>query len=146
MEAFSDIVIGFSLAQVTISLSPETFFNGSKYFLTFLVTYSAVAVIWWTHNRLFAKYFVPDAFGIVLNFVALGATILFVFSTQVVMASNDSARGLPLYFGAYGSVYLILGILYLLGAHRRRALLSEFDYRVDCAKGRGRLAWLPLCY
>ncbi|MFN2528120.1 MAG: hypothetical protein ABR584_05325 [Candidatus Baltobacteraceae bacterium] len=70
-----------------------------------------------------------------MNFVALGAMILFVFSTQVIMATKVSERGMPLYFGAYGTVYLMLGILYLLGAHRRRAFLSDFDYRSGLRRG-----------
>ncbi len=60
--------------------------------------------------------------------------ILYVFSIQLMIAGKDS-RALPLYFGTYGLVYLLLGILYLLGARERRAVLSHEDYRSGLRRG-----------
>lgn len=134
LEAFSDIVIGFSLAQATLSLEPKKFFIEPTYVMAFAVTFAGVASIWWIHNRLFAKFFVPNRLSIFLNFIALGCIILYVFSLQAMMTAASKAA-IPFYFATFGMVYLLLGALYLLGVRERRPVLSVEDYRHGLGRG-----------
>ncbi|HEV7178799.1 MAG TPA: TMEM175 family protein [Candidatus Baltobacteraceae bacterium] len=139
MEAFSDIVIGFSLAQIGGNLVAARSFEivlflQSSAFLAFVLTFFIVASMWWNHNRLFARYFVPTPVSIVLNFVMLGFLVLFVFSIQV-FTKSPGPEGITFYLSMFGCTFLLLGVLYLSGAVARRTRLCAEDFRKGFMRG-----------
>jgi uncharacterized membrane protein len=88
LEAFSDIVIGFSLAELTLNLNlPSdalTLFTTHWVTLNaFAITFAVVSWMWWSHHRLFTHYFVPTTLNIILNFLSLGGVMFLVYSLQV---------------------------------------------------------------
>jgi uncharacterized membrane protein len=94
LEAFSDIVIGFSLAELTLNLSLPR--DALVLFTTqwlplaaFAMTFAIVAGMWWSHHRLFTHYFVPTTLNIVLNFLSLGGVMFLVYSLQVWLHSQS---------------------------------------------------------
>ncbi|HZT11708.1 MAG TPA: TMEM175 family protein, partial [Candidatus Baltobacteraceae bacterium] len=62
-EAFSDIVIGFSLAQLGASLAlpsrPIELFTNLIWLVAFLWAFAMVCSMWWFHHRFFTQLFVP---------------------------------------------------------------------------------------
>jgi uncharacterized membrane protein len=87
LEAFSDIVIGFSLAQLGVNFvipprAIDVYLHPTAAF-AFVVTFSVIAIFWWSHHRLFEYYFVPRTSTVLLNFVILGLLIWLVFQLQL---------------------------------------------------------------
>jgi uncharacterized membrane protein len=94
LEAFSDIVIGFSLAQLGLTLiiphrAIDLFMHvsGARTLLGFAVTFALVCAVWWSHHRLFRHAFVPTPLNIFANFAALGGVIFLSYSMQVLIHS-----------------------------------------------------------
>lgn len=134
LEAFSDIVIGFSMALLAINLQPNVAGVDKLLpaFVAFLVSFGFVALLWWLHNRLFAYYFTATPVTIVLNFAALAGVALFIFATTAVahkfmepdVRVTTIAPFLSLWMGLYGAALLLLGTLYAVGLRARWAELT----------------------
>lgn len=136
LEAFSDIVIGFSLAQSALSLSvPGDLAQFQKMlehpwgFIAYVLTFFLVSSVWWSHNRLFARYFVPNMLSIVLNFALLGFLVLFVFSIQILLRLKFAGGPYEFYVLMFAAVYLLLATLYFIGLRERRAYLTRDEIR-----------------
>ncbi len=117
LEAFSDIVIGFSLAQMTLNLVLpadvlDLFTKHVSSLLAFGLTFAIVSGMWWSHHRLFTHYFVPTTPNIVLNFLSLGGVMFLVYTLQVWLHSE---RHLSVAYVMYcGSIAWIIGIIAFL--------------------------------
>src|ERR1700694_708570 len=87
LEAFSDIVIAFSLSQLAFTLQvprdSNTLLAHPIHFVAFLGSFALVCAFWWLHHQLFARYFVLDPVSVVLNFAFLACTVLVVYSQQL---------------------------------------------------------------
>ncbi|MGR4064235.1 MAG: TMEM175 family protein [Vulcanimicrobiaceae bacterium] len=127
LEAFSDIVLGFSLAQLGLNLTlPQH--NVSQIFykpyglIAFACTFLFVSIIWYQHHRIFVNYFKPRPLTIVLNFAMLGCTVMLVYALQVfVKFLNTDQRDAAtmFYLVAFSIVYACLGALYATGVRDR---------------------------
>jgi len=137
LEAFSDIVIGFSLAQTTINLvvttSVEYFFAHPIGILAYLITFFFVARTWWMHSDVMRHYFEPNRLMIVMNFVALAALGLMVFSMQLWMhRSGDEAGQLlavKFWFICFAMTFGVVAVMRALGVHYRWSHLSPVQRR-----------------
>lgn len=117
LEAFSDIVIGFSLAQMTLNLVLpadvlDLFTKHVSSLVAFGLTFAVVSGMWWSHHRLFTHYFVPTAPNIVLNFLSLGGVMFLVYTLQVWLHA-DYHRSVA-YVMYFGSIAWIIGIIAFL--------------------------------
>ncbi len=139
LEAFSDIVIGFVLAEMAITLAiPKTAPTTNELLGNlgaFAVTFGLVAIVWSLHNRLFAIYFVPNALMTVVNFAMLAALVMmgYVFSLAMHFASRPGAAPLlSIWFYCFAVVYFLIAAMYGIGAYLRRAELTprEFSFGV----------------
>jgi len=118
-------VIGFSLAQVSLNLvlpsrASELYTHPTGIF-AFAVTFAIVSGVWYSHNRLFADFFVPTPVAVFLNFVLLGFTLLLVYMLQVFThfeRSSDLASEVG-YMACFAIVYGLLAVLYAMGLRRR---------------------------
>lgn len=131
LEAFSDIVIGFVLAEMAIMLAvpkdAPTFSDLRLSLAAFAGTFGLVAVLWYMHNRLFAYYFVANFPMIFLNFVMLGCLVVmgYLFGLALHFADRPGWTALfGLWFFSFAAVYALMGAMYGLGAYLRRAELS----------------------
>lgn len=123
LEAFSDIVIGFSLAQLgaTLIFKNETLQTTGLF--TFLASFAIVCSLWYFHHRLFQSFFVPKALPIVLNFVWLAVVVVLVFiSVQASSGGFLHRNPTLLYFGLYALSYAILAVQTMLGIRLRTAV------------------------
>lgn len=87
LESFSDIVIGFSLAEIVLGLAipahAVTLVTHPAWFIYYLFTFALVALFWWTHYRLYRTIFFPDTLNVVLNYAWLATVGLLVYFMQV---------------------------------------------------------------
>lgn len=140
LESFSDIVIGFSLAQLALSLTIPK--NGALGLLenpapliAFVITFTIVCGMWWAHHKLFVHYFVPIPVMVILNFVTLAGVSFAVYSVQLMLHSGTPATpGHPAVAGhasldfafyewSLAIVYVLLAVQYFYGWTVRRTLV-----------------------
>jgi uncharacterized membrane protein len=121
IEAFSDIVIGFSLAQLGATLvvpgHAQALLDNPGWMLGFLWTFALVCLMWWNHNRIFRLRFTPTPLAMFLNFVLLATIVLIVYFAQVfsrVASVHDGLIAARLYFSTLGASALITGSLYFV--------------------------------
>lgn len=132
LEAFSDVVIGFSLAQLALSMGipkhgAADFFRssyGTTPLIAFVITFSLVCGIWWAHHRLFTHYFVPNAGMMLLNFVTLACVGLAVYGVQLMVRPHSTAADFTFYESVMAAVYGLIGVQYFYGWCVRRADLE----------------------
>ena len=112
LEAFSDIVIGFSLAQLGVSLARVTR-HGTAIdvpgILSFLFAFAIICSLWFFHHRLFAALFKPKTLPMLLNFIWLAVVVMLVVVAQKIAENWADARIDEMYFGLYALAYAILG-------------------------------------
>jgi uncharacterized membrane protein len=123
IEAFSDIVFGFSLFNLALNLkapaTPYDLVAQIPEFIVFVATFGILCSIWWLHHRLFLNFFKPDNVGIVLNFFLLGSVILFTYPLQLFLKFGP---GMEISFVAYAVggalVYGFTAVLFVKGVRQ----------------------------
>jgi uncharacterized membrane protein len=131
LESFSDIVIGFSLALLALSLSIPAhitdLITNPWWLIAYFWSFAVISGLWYNHRRLFSSYFVADSFSVGINFVLLSMIGLVVYFVQVFVHEHsdyDRTWAFLAYFIAQGCAFLCLGTLYAYGARRRWATLD----------------------
>lgn len=132
VEIFSDVVLGFCLAELGLSLSLPVHPHPITEVLTrpwglvaFVWTFGTICLLWVRNNHLFKHYFIPNAFSIALNFAQLGAAVLMVYMVQVFVRAieldgpGDIKNGIAMYFGSFVLLQVLLGALFLYGVKSR---------------------------
>jgi uncharacterized membrane protein len=148
LEAFSDIVMGFCLAQLGVNLvMPKSGGDAANVWANcafFIAAFIFIALLWWMHHRTFATYFVLNLPMIVMNFGMLGGLILTLYFFESVVhvasAGNDPRIFFGLFVYAFALVYALLGGMLLFGIIARRHELSAADMRW----GISQLAGIPI--
>ena len=128
LEAFSDIVIAFSLSQLAFTLQIPH--SGAELraiqVVTFAASFALVCVFWWLHHQLFLRYFVPDIPSVVLNFAFLACTVLVVYSQQLMVRFDyGDVRAAVAYGLSFGCAYGLLAILFVKGLRDPRLTLDQ---------------------
>jgi uncharacterized membrane protein len=132
LEAFSDIVIGFSLAQLGAALvipeHPITLVENPSWLFGFLFAFTVVCSMWFFHHRLFSEFFVPKPWPVILNFIWLAIVVLLVYSTELYFRTFGNLIAARMYYTTYTLAYAILGIQYFIGGSNasRRASIFMF--------------------
>lgn len=131
LEAFSDIVIGFSLAQLglnlTIPKSGADLIANPWWFFGFIFAFAVICSMWFFHHRLFSQWFVPKTLPIVLNFVWLGILVLLVYFTLLYVKLPADAVVMRFYFLGYALAYAILAVQYHIGIQYMRGTADEHE-------------------
>jgi hypothetical protein len=137
LEAFSDIVIGFCLAQAAVNLAfPKnaadhtTIWANAEFFLS---SFFVIAVLWWFHHRTFSTLFVLTPVTVALNFAVLASLTLSQYFLQlflhVAASGGDPRLFLQIWICSYLVVYALMGALMLIGVVLRRSTLPPADLR-----------------
>jgi uncharacterized membrane protein len=119
LEAFSDIVIGFSLAQLGATLvlppHPQSLLSNPGWFFAFCWTFALVCSMWWNHNRVFRIPFHPTTAALIANFTLLASIVLLIFFAELfahAMTTPDAFVAARLYFATLAVNYLLTAWLY----------------------------------
>lgn len=133
IEAFSDLVMGFSvgLLGLTLVIPPHAIVLvlHPLWIVAYFVTFGLIAFLWMRHQRLFSMYFIATPFCIGLNFVFLSMLGLIVYFVQVfahVRGERDQVIAVLGYSSAFAIALVCLGLMYALGTRERwKRLLPE---------------------
>jgi uncharacterized membrane protein len=137
IESFSDLVMGFSLALLTLTLVVPAhtvqLFTNQWWLIAYFWTFTYISGIWFNHQRLFRHIFYPNNASIFINFVLLSMLSLVVYFVQVfVRMHTDEDRALAFlgYFGAFSISLIASGVLYAIGGVSRWATLALDERRM----------------
>jgi uncharacterized membrane protein len=137
LEAFSDIVIGFCLAELGLELllpKNSSDFASVWASATFFVSaFVLIAVLWWLHHRIFTSFFVLSMPMVIINFGMLCALVLSLYFLDCVVrlaaANQDFATFIALFTVSFALVYILLGVMLLVGILLRRNSLTASELR-----------------
>jgi uncharacterized membrane protein len=135
LQAFSDIVIGFSLAQLTLSLvvpnRAADLWSHPTWLVAYLWTFGVIAAIWSGHTRLFRYIFVPTPVNVVVNFVMLASLGLTVYFLQLYMRLTKHIADVLIigrsYFTAFGIMLVCFGVMYVISLRHEPESISARD-------------------
>ncbi len=134
LEAFSDIVIGFSLAQLGVQLTVSekglNFLMSPLGLVSFLFPFAIICSAWFFHHRLFSQLFIPKTWPVVLNFAWLASVVLVIFAAEA-YTKLGTVQSMRFYFGCYALVYALLTVQYLI------AVRYASDRQNEAARLRG---------
>jgi uncharacterized membrane protein len=129
LETFGDIVIGFSLAELGLSLivpaHARSLIDNTTWFSAYVWTFALVCMMWAGHYWTFRHVFVPTRLTLLLNYAKLAFIVLLVFMVQVLMRAFQfgSARDVivanELYWGCLCAYWIVAGWIILIGVRLR---------------------------
>jgi uncharacterized membrane protein len=150
IEAFSDVVFGFSLTLLVVSLEvPRTFdalLADMRGFVPFAMCFSIFALVWWEHHNFFRRYGLEDGTTATLNFILLFVMLLYTYPLKFLFTgifnevtgykNVNEANGqagswlnaqqtptLMIIYGlGYATVFLVFVLLYWNALRQKRAL------------------------
>src|SRR5437763_7103865 len=86
LEAFSDLVFGFSLSLLPTRLDIPTdashIFEPTRW-LTFIITFAVICSLWLAHYKIFRHHFLPQIPDVLINFVFLLGIAIIPFALQI---------------------------------------------------------------
>ncbi|HEY0139332.1 MAG TPA: TMEM175 family protein [Thermoanaerobaculia bacterium] len=146
IEAFSDVVFGFALTLIVVSLEvPQSFAQlmaVMRGFFGFAICFAILMWIWWVHHTFFQRYGMSDGITIVLNTLLMFLVLFYVYPLKFTFAvvtgtlprgafaSRADASTLMVIYGlGFVGIFLIFFLMHL-HAYRRRAELELNDYEV----------------
>lgn len=127
LQAFSDVVIGFALAQTGVNLvipdKADAVLAHPFGLVAFLLTFMVVCLLWWGHTRILRFYFLPTPAMIFLTFAFLASILLFVYTLQISLHLGSLAS-FRLYFSAQAVTFGLEAIMSGYGARLRWSELT----------------------
>lgn len=126
LEAFGDIVAGFSMSQLALQLdipkTPEDVFGHASRYLVFFLAFGVVSVFWYRFHRIMSSGFAPNGVDVILLFAFLAFVALTPYALVTYMrlhaAEGFSAQGVMLYLGVFLGVVGFSWILSVRGMRR----------------------------
>lgn len=124
LEAFSDLVFGFSLSllatRLDIPATASEVFEATRW-TTFIVTFGTICAIWLSHYRIFRHRFVAHPPDVIVNFIFLLGIAVLPYSVQIFLRFPSASHVIILYLGDFALILAALATL------RWRALLQRRD-------------------
>ncbi|MEP6821357.1 MAG: TMEM175 family protein [Chthoniobacterales bacterium] len=123
LEAFSDLVFGFSLSLLATRLEipnrVEDIFEPTRW-LAVIGTFGFVCRFWLEHFRIFRHGFVATMFDAVVNFIFLFAIAVLPYSVQTFLRFQMLLPSFALYVGDFSLILASLALLRVRGLRQRR--------------------------
>ncbi len=143
VDAFSDVVFGFALTLLVVSLEvPKTYAELHQLlrgFLPFAISFLFLMMIWHAHYKFFRRFHLHDFGTIVINGALLFVVLFYVYPLKFLFTflvsgilgqwngffeTYQQLAELMILFGVgFASIYVLIGALYF-NAYRQRALLD----------------------
>jgi uncharacterized membrane protein len=146
VDGFSDVVFGFALTLLVVSLEvPKTFaelHNLLYEFLPFAVSFLLLMLIWHTHYKFFRRFGLHDTWTIWLNGMLLFFVLFYVYPLKFMFAAafghgasiehvSDLRTMTLLYGGGFIAVYAIITLMYINAWRQREHLeLTPVELRL----------------
>jgi uncharacterized membrane protein len=124
LEAFSDLVFGFSLSLLAIRLDipaeVSQVFEPTRW-STFIITFAIICFLWLAHYKIFRHHFVPQIADVIINFVFLLGIAVLPYAVQTYLRFARGREALMLYFGDFALVFAALASLRFRALRQRRS-------------------------
>lgn len=142
VEAFSDVVFGFALTLIVISLEVPTTFgelmNAMRGFLGFAICFAVLTWIWHCHYTFFRRYALQDGITITLNTLLLFIVLFYIYPMKYMFSvvtgvAQGTREGAPKLFIIYGVGFagiFVLFVLMYIHAYRLRQELELNEVEV----------------
>lgn len=145
VEAFSDVVFGFALTLIVVSLEvPKTFAALMEVmggFLGFAICFALLTWIWHCHHTFFRRYAMTDEITITLNTVLLFLVLFYTYPLKFIfelvtghirnVSLGDGATLFLIYGGGFAGIFAVFCLLYLHAWKRREQLELNAVERYD---------------
>ena len=129
LEAFSDIVFGFALAQSAVALEvPKTLADFGAHrteLVYFVLTFVLIAQFWLIHYRIFHFVFAAKTIDVVLNFLLLGTIALLPYALRIWIHFPETVIGAVAYALALGGGFALVTALELRGLRGLTGAMRE---------------------
>jgi len=123
LEAFSDLVFGFSLSllatRLDVPAKVEDIFDSTRW-LAIIGTFGFVCRFWLEHYRIFRHHFVARTFDAIVNFVFLFAIAVLPYALQTFLRFKLYLPSFTLYVGDVSLILLCLSLLRVRSLRQRR--------------------------
>jgi uncharacterized membrane protein len=139
LEAFGDIVIGFSLALLGVSLivpnHARELLSHTAWFAAYVWTFALVCSMWGAHYWTFRYVFMPTPVSLILNYTKLGLIVLLIFAVQVLLRAlqygdaRDVVVANMLYWGCLTAYWIVAVAIIGVGMRLRRAIIAPEIWR-----------------
>ena len=124
LEAFGDLVFGFSLSLIALRLDVpsrvEDIFEPTRW-LTVILTFALICRFWLEHHRIFRHQFVVRTPDMVINFMFLFGIAILPYAVQTFLRFQLQLMPFSLYLGDLIVVLTTLSFLRVRGLIQRRA-------------------------
>jgi uncharacterized membrane protein len=142
VDGFSDVVFGFALTLLVVSLEvPHTFEDLSRSlrgFIPFAICFLLLIVIWYSHYKFFRRFGLHDLGTIAINATLLFVVLFYVYPLKFLftvltsgwIARDSAAFGthqqmrelMVLYGGGFTAIYILFTALYWNAWKQRKIL------------------------
>jgi uncharacterized membrane protein len=132
LEAFSDVVFGFALTLLVVSLEvPHSFSEmmaAMRGFLPFALCFAQLVMIWLGHYRFSRRFGLEDPYAVFLNVVLLFLVLFYVYPLKFVftlifsqltgnavpggMGFHEAAVLMRVYAAGFAAVFALFGLMY----------------------------------
>jgi len=147
IEAFSDVVFGFALTLIVVSLEvPRTYAelaHEMRGFLGFAICFAMLTWVWHEHHRFFRRYGLQDGITIVLNTVLLFLVLFYIYPLKFMFelvtgrikgVGIESAKHLFTIYGlGFAGIFAVFAFMYFHAYRKREQLelnaVEEHDTR-----------------
>lgn len=145
VEAFSDVVFGFALTLIVVSLEvPRTFgalMEVMSGFLGFAICFALLTWIWHCHHTFFRRYAMTDEITITLNTVLLFLVLFYTYPLKFIfeivtgsirnITHADGVKLFLVYGLGFAGIFAVFCFLYLHAWIRRERLELNAVERYD---------------
>jgi uncharacterized membrane protein len=133
LEAFGDLVFGFSLSLIALRLDVPSRVDEvlePTRWLTVIITFALICRFWLEHYRIFRHRFAVRTLDMVVNFVFLFGIAILPYAVQLFLRFEMQLAPVSLYLGDVVLVLTTLSFLRLRGLRQRR-LEPDHEARLD---------------
>lgn len=140
VEAFSDVVFGFALTLIVVSLEvPQSFeelMHAMRGFPAFAICFATLVWVWHCHHTFFRRYALNDEITTVLNMVLLFVVLFYTYPMKymfsVLTRGGGSSSDAPTLFLIYGvgfaGIFAVFVAMYARAWSKRDELeLNELE-------------------
>jgi uncharacterized membrane protein len=143
IDAFSDVVFGFALTLLVVSLEVPKDFSGLheivRGFIPFAICFTMLLTLWYAHYDFFRRYALHDQFTILLNSCLLFVVLFYVYPLKFLFttlfgqivrrqgtahfATSSQVTELMVLYGlGFAAVYFLIAALYWNAWRHRESL------------------------
>ncbi len=137
LEAFSDLVFGFSLSllatRLDVPADAAQVFDPTRWG-TFIITFGMICAIWLSHYRIFRHHFVANIVDVIINFIFLLGIAVLPYAVQTFLRFSNAPNVIVLYLGDFALIIAALATLRWRALRQRR---DDPDAEVRLREWRG---------